>query len=205
MPRNEYSPWSFHGLKLVENEHLVQIDRVEHVVRTWRERLFTRPWQPHLKTRTVPHWKPDPSVYVIDNNTIVAHPEVIAKIKQAIEHEREHQTHSPSPVLDTRAFEVDQRQAGDSLLRAGGPGRDVQSGLADFECLRATGFLYGGEAGSVVGHSGGTSTATTWPSSSGPCSVVNLERLRSTLTDFANLSQRYAEVPFVKRRKQTDP
>lgn len=70
--------------KFVENTNLTIPGPVDVIRRTWKQRLFTLPWRPlktHLRLQT---YIPDPNYYVIHNQTVVAHPVTISKLKKAL-------------------------------------------------------------------------------------------------------------------------
>jgi hypothetical protein len=43
--------------------------------RSWEERLFELPWRPWEAYDMVRYWKPDLKLYILDNSTLVCHPQ----------------------------------------------------------------------------------------------------------------------------------
>lgn len=86
-----------HGYQVVENTALVVpklVERERWYRRTWKERLFSRPWRPlqwrEKRLTTETEMVPDPNIYV-RHGVIYCHPEVAARINEAIDRKLESQ------------------------------------------------------------------------------------------------------------------
>lgn len=75
----------YSGMQVVTNNLLVEPDGFDIVKRTWKERIFTRPWTPLRPTKAVQRFKPSEHIYVLHGRTIVCHPYVADRIRQAAE------------------------------------------------------------------------------------------------------------------------
>jgi len=75
---------TFNGMNVMASEYLLEDGEPYQERRTWRERLFTRPWRPLQATRTVVPKVPSTQGYILNGNTILMHPEQIAKLRQQL-------------------------------------------------------------------------------------------------------------------------
>lgn len=66
----------FSGLRVITSEWLTQPGDPIEVRRTWRQRLFSRPWRPFQATYTVIPQVPYQGVVMLNNRTVVMHPQV---------------------------------------------------------------------------------------------------------------------------------
>lgn len=55
--------------------------------RTWRERLFSRPWRPLEEVKVIKRTVPSPHIYVVGKQTVIAHPDMVAKLGSIINQE----------------------------------------------------------------------------------------------------------------------
>lgn len=81
-----YSPSTFNGYKLVENELLVEVD---HYIKKWRtfEEWLWGDWRHFFKFRKlVPVYRPKMEFYRDDKHRlIIAHPEMMKMLHEAME------------------------------------------------------------------------------------------------------------------------
>ena len=59
------------GIRVIDAPNLVVQKGFDTIRRTWRERLFTLPWRPLRATREVPHYEPDPNLYLIPSGLLL--------------------------------------------------------------------------------------------------------------------------------------
>jgi len=84
--------------KIIESVAMTQDGPPHEIERSWRERLFTRPWRPFKKTRTVIMRVPRDDALVMDDGSLVMHPQTAAKVRLAIKtYEQKWPSHMMEP------------------------------------------------------------------------------------------------------------
>lgn len=192
---------TYAGLAFHESNSLTVPVGKKATWRSWRERLFTLPWRPWRKFNVTTLYGPDPDVYIVGSKIVVGHPVTLNKIKQAIENERTNSAPGSDPVLAPSPTCVDgqEEREGDRILRPGGPGWDLQSGVADAQLFRASSLGAIRAEQPDVDHSmrQHATTAATYAGTS--CSLRDIERVLADLEALgADTAEPYAFDPFGK-------